>query len=178
MPANATNHRNRMRRWGHAPLVTALAVGALCIGVGVGSATTTDAHPSSTAGETSNGSSDTQTDSTSNTWRLTNHSNAPVWGRVVKQQNASTSEINIPVDQSLQVNQSSNRATQWNSPFYNEYTSAELCWNHSWHTLPRGNYDKNTELELTGDQTWPLVLHMSVGGDERWENVHRTNKPC
>lgn len=135
----------RLRRWATAPLVAAVTAGAMCAGIGVGSAAETGSLASP---------------QTSYSWGVKDATTDAVWGEMHKEiAGGGVSELSWTKNSPL-ASGATATTSQIMQSFSRHYTWGRICFRGSWWNLPRDEHPESDVIEVYAKS--PDVLGMRV----------------
>ncbi|MFC9769560.1 hypothetical protein [Rhodococcus jostii] len=144
MATSTMNRRYRLRKLAYAPLVAAVATGAICTGAGVGLAATTDAPQS---GGWYN-------------WQLVNRTGQPIYGTWgAETASGDKSRVETDKDHPWKPGDASAKATQYQGWTRTSW-SGDICFNHrSWRYASERVTADRVQFSLEADSTGALFVY-------------------
>ncbi|MDV6278015.1 hypothetical protein R3Q06_31515 [Rhodococcus erythropolis] len=183
----SSNHLRRVRRWVYTPMVAAVAAGAVCTGVGIGSAVA-DTPPAGAVPTGSAAAADTlQSGGSSYIWSLTNNTAQPVYGQWTLtdgqgQTSGMAAAQESPLTPGARLSEMQKEPDRTARPI--RYATGKICYNHTWWNWSAGS-ERSTPLSadardfvLTTDPRTGTLSVSYQGFNTQTDNISDSGTPC
>ncbi|MFC9768989.1 hypothetical protein [Rhodococcus jostii] len=150
MTTSTMSRLHRLRKLAYAPLVAAVAAGAICTGAGTSTAVPTDTPQSGSAYN----------------WQLLNHTGQSIYGSWgAEMSTGDHSRVETDKDHPWKADDASVKAVQYRNPWFNTTWRGEICYKEHWwdytYTSQSLGFD-NTIFRLEADSRGALFVYDSA----------------
>ncbi|MFC9768671.1 hypothetical protein [Rhodococcus jostii] len=141
MTTSTMSRLHRLRKLAYAPLIAAVAAGALCTGAGVALAAPTDTPQSGSAYN----------------WQLLNHTGQPIYGYWgAEMASGDTSRVETDADHLWKPDDASVKATMHQSVLHNTTWKGHICINKHWWDFT------DSERDFRGGKAGTLIFRLEA----------------